>query len=89
MWDGAGGASRAGWERPGTGERRDGPGCAPAPALRPARGPRDRRRPGTSVPLPLPGDSALSSRTPTLSPTLMAHGHPQQGRPFSLSVEFP
>lgn len=72
MWDGAGGASRAGWERPGApaGGRREAgggtaPGCAPPSA--PTR--------GLGAPASRPGDP----RAPAPSPTGGAHGHPQRG----------
>lgn len=84
MWDGAGGASRAGWERPGApagGGRRDAAGAGPPPAL--------PRRPDRRVP------AAPPAPDPSLAPELLLHDpptapkeRPRRGAVSSLSSEF-
>lgn len=84
MWDGAGGASRAGWERPGApagGGRRDAAGAGPPPAL--------PRRPDRRVP------AAPRAPDPSLAPELLLHDpptapkeRPRRGAVSSLSSEF-
>lgn len=89
MWDGAGGASRAGWERPGAPERGGtAAGCAPAlarpdpagaPAVPRARGPRGRRRPGN------PARSQRAPPVPRIPGPRTPHGAPRRDVVFSLS----
>lgn len=66
MWDGAGGASRAGWERPGA-PARGGTAAGTAPALA-------RSDPGRAAPGPRPRSA---SRVPALPPGCPARGRPK------------
>lgn len=81
MWDGAGGASRAGWERPGA-PARGGTAAGTAPALA-------RSDPGRAAPGPRPRSA---SRVPALPPGCPARGRPKgapraRERPFSAILE--
>lgn len=89
MWDGAGGASRAGWERPGARARGGtAAGCAP-----PARAP---RQPGPGTPRPPPTrNRGLGSATARPRPAPHMRGprtppeeQPSRGVAFPFSGEF-